>query len=202
MTEPLPFAARLILAWVVFFRVLFDGVFARRVDQLKSGALDAGLLPSGEEETGRKPPPRDEPAPSERASAPPREESLVRQEGALLLLSVLQREGRLVDFVRQDIATFDDADVGTAARVVHEGCRKALDAVLQLTPVRADAEGAKVTVEADETGAAVKLTGDVRGAAPFSGTLRHKGWKATQVSLPSPTKGHDMTIVCPAEVEL
>lgn len=202
MTEPLPFTTRLVLAWVVFFRVLFDGSFARRVDRLRSNAADPGLLPPAEEEAGQNPPPDPEPSKPEVTVAPAREEALVREEGALLLLSVLQREGRLVDFVRQDITTFDDADVGTAARVVHEGCRKALDAHVELAAVRPDAEGTQVTVAAEETGAAVKLTGDIRGSAPFAGTLRHKGWKATKVSLPSPTKGHDMAIVCPAEVEL
>lgn len=200
MTEPLPFATRFVLAWVVFFRVLFDGVLARRVKQVADGGGEPGLLPEASDRGGRKSPPPPEPA--QAPGEPAKDDGKTRQEGALLLLSVLQQDGRLVDFLRQDIASFDDTEVGAAARVVHEGCRKVLDAHFDLSAVRADAEGAKVTVEADETGAAVKLTGNVRGAAPFTGTLRHKGWKATKVSLPSPTKGHDMTIVCPAEVEL
>ena len=41
-------------------------------------------------------------------------------------LAVLQERGRLVDFLMEDITTYDNAQVGAAARVVHEGCKAAL----------------------------------------------------------------------------
>src|SRR5262249_23557231 len=44
---------------------------------------------------------------------------------ALTLLAAFQREGRLVDFLQQEIAGFSDEEIGAAARVVHGGCRKA-----------------------------------------------------------------------------
>ena len=208
VTESIPFSSRVVLAWVAFFRILFDGVFARHVEELRSGQSEPALDTSEVGRGGRKPPP--EPArttaesepPPPREAAPKLDASKLRQEGALLFLSVLQQDGRLIDFLRQDVTSFDDAEVGAAARVVHEGCRKAVDAHVTLAAVRSEAEGATVTVGQDETAALVKLTGNVRGSAPFEGKLLHKGWRATKVTLPTPTKGHEMTVLCPAEVEL
>jgi hypothetical protein len=38
-------------------------------------------------------------------------------------LATLQDRGRLVDFLMEDITTYNDAQVGAAARVVHGGCK-------------------------------------------------------------------------------
>src|SRR5262245_47690010 len=95
----LPFFTRLWFAWVCFFRVLFDGAFAARAWRAREPELVKAVVP------------KKEPAP---ADSPPSTTS------ALQLLGLLQREGRLVDFVQQDIAGFADAEVGAAARVVHE----------------------------------------------------------------------------------
>jgi hypothetical protein len=116
---------------------------------------------------------------------------------ALLLLSVLQREGRFVDFALQDISSFSDADIGVAARVVHDGCRKVLSSI---EPVRPEDEGSLVTIE--ETGPSVVLIGNVTGKGPWSGTLRHKGWRATKLSLPEATREHERDLIAPAEVEI
>src|SRR5258708_33455175 len=50
--------------------------------------------------------------------------SLAKQPGSpsgapLRLLSVLQREGRLVDFLLEDIQAYPDAQVGSAVRYIH-----------------------------------------------------------------------------------
>lgn len=121
---------------------------------------------------------------------------------ALQLLSLLQREGRLVDFLEQDIASFPDADVGVAARVVHEGCRKAMRAHAEIEPVRLEAEGASVSLEAGFDADTVKLVGDVKGEPPYAGVLRHRGWRAKKLTLPSLVGGHDAHVLAPAEVEL
>ena len=44
---------------------------------------------------------------------------------AIQLLALLQREGRLVDFLREDLGSYSDAQIGAAARDVHAGavCR-------------------------------------------------------------------------------
>jgi hypothetical protein len=125
-----------------------------------------------------------------------------RTDAALQLLALFQREGRLVDFLEQDVTTFPDADVGAAARVVHEGCRKALRAHAKLAPVRQEEEGTRVTLAAGFAPAEVKLSGNVAGAGPYSGILRHRGWRALDLTLATPTATHDATILAPAEVEI
>jgi hypothetical protein len=120
---------------------------------------------------------------------------------ALQLLGLLQREGRLVDFLQQDVTTFSDAEVGAAARVVHAGCRKALLAHATVVPVREEAEGSTVEVAAVDP-PRIKLTGNVQGAPPYRGVLRHRGWRAERFDLPRPIDQHDFTILAPAEVEL
>jgi hypothetical protein len=85
---------------------------------------------------------------------------------------------------------------------VYSGCRKALQAHLKLAPVSERKEGDMVTLEAGFDPHAFRLTGNVVGSPPFKGTLKHRGWKVVEVSLPEPPKGYDGTIVAPAEVEL
>jgi hypothetical protein len=121
---------------------------------------------------------------------------------ALQLLALLQREGRLVDFVEEDLTGFRDADIGAAARTVHAGCKRAIDEYFRLEPVLREPEGAQVTVERGFDPAAVRLTGTVVGEGPFRGSLRHHGWRAREVKLPPVADGQDATLVAPAEVEL
>jgi hypothetical protein len=120
---------------------------------------------------------------------------------ALHVLALLQRDGRLVDFLAEDLTGFSDAEIGAAARTVHSGCKKALEAYLELEPVFRDPEGATVTVDAGFDPAAVRLTGNVVGAPPFKGALRHHGWRATRAAFP-PVPPQDPKIIAPAEVEL
>ncbi|MGR9036698.1 MAG: DUF2760 domain-containing protein [Gammaproteobacteria bacterium] len=123
-------------------------------------------------------------------------------DAALQLLGLLQNQARFLDFIKEDIAGYSDADIGVAARVVHEGCNKAIDEHFTLTPVRSESEGSKITLPKGFDAASVRLTGNIVGEAPFSGTLIHKGWQVTSVSLPKLTQGHNPNIIAPAEVEL
>ena len=120
----------------------------------------------------------------------------------LAVLGLLQREGRLIDFLREDVAAFSDADIGAAARVVHAGSRKILDQYLTLEPVLKDAEGATVTVPAGFDAERIRLTGNVAGQPPFRGSLKHHGWVATSVRLPQVSPTLDPRVIAPAEVEL
>ena len=223
----LDFVTRLWFAWACFFRVLFDGAFAARAFAVRAAlpashaasepaaTRDDDALADAEAAEARAGEARAREAVREletklanaearaeqEASARAESAAEAREEGALLVLSLLQREGRLVDFLQQDVAGFDDADVGTAARVVHEGCKKALASHATLAPVRTEREGGPVEIAEGDV-ARVKLVGDVRGAAPFKGVLRHKGWQVVELTLPVPTAGHDARLVAPAEVEL
>lgn len=188
MTETsLSLPSRLWLSWVAWFRVLSDGRYAARVAALANEAPPAEALPAPVTAPVAPPPP---PAAS-RASA---------EDGALQLLALLQREGRLVDFVEQDVTTFSDQDVGAAARLVHEGCRRALHAHARVVSVRTEAEGTSLRLE--QPSQEVKLVGNVAGAAPFRGVLRHRGWKVEELRLPTLIGGHDPKVVAQAELEL
>ncbi len=179
----LPFLTRLWFAYAVFFRVLFDGQYAAELRSPKA-------LPPAE----NTPPKRVEPAQAE-----PQVKSV---DSALQLLALLQREGRFVDFLEEDVASFGDADIGAAARVVHSGCRKALRDHVKLQPLRKEEEGVKVTLPEPFDTQEVKLTGNVTGKGPFTGTLRHRGWRAAEITLPTAIADHDAHILAQAEVEL
>jgi hypothetical protein len=190
--ETLSLATRLWFAWLCFFRVLFDGSFAARVWSARKALELPAPTPPASPGSDARPSPAAAPAP---APLPDAVE-------ALQLLSLLQREGRLVDFLQQDIASFPDADVGAAARVVHDGCRRALRAHATIEPVRSENEGARVVLAAGFAPDEVKLTGSVGGEPPYKGVLRHRGWRATRLELPRIVGGHDAHVLAPAEVEL
>ena len=123
-------------------------------------------------------------------------------DSALQLLTLLQREGRFVDFVQQDITAFPDADVGAVARVVHTGCRKVLGTHLRIAAIRGEAEGQPVALEPGFDPNHIKLTGNVSGSGRLSGVLRHRGWQATEVHLPVVVDRAGTAVLAPAEVEL
>lgn len=123
-------------------------------------------------------------------------------DSALQLLSLMQQEARLIDFLNEDVTAFSDEEVGAAARVIHAGGKKVLQDYIQLTPIRGEDEESRITIEADFNPQEVRLTGNVTGSAPFNGTLVHKGWKATAITLPKLAEQYDASIIAPAEVEL
>lgn len=140
------------------------------------------------------------PPPAELAAARPAEDSSDR---AVQLLALLQREGRLVDFFSEDIAPYQDDQIGAAVRELHAGCRKALAQYVTLEPVIDGEEDRPVTVEAGFDPASIKLVGNVTGRPPLRGLLRHRGWRVTGINLPSlPPQGTGRAVVAPAEVEI
>ncbi len=117
-------------------------------------------------------------------------------------LMILQKKGRLIDFLQEDINEFDDKQIGHAIREIHRGCKEALIEYMKIEPVRHEMEGQKVTVEAGFDPFSVRLTGNVAGEPPFRGVLRHCGWRVVKTSLPEISKGQDSGIIEPAEVEI
>jgi hypothetical protein len=120
----------------------------------------------------------------------------------LRLLALLQREGRLLDFLLEDIQTYPDADVGAAVRDIHRQCQTAIKEHLVLEPVLPRPERSEVEIPSGFDPAAVRLTGNVTGQPPFKGTLQHHGWRVKEIKLPPPPEGQDEFIIMPAEVEL
>ncbi len=176
--------SRISLAFGTFFSILSDGQFAARVQALRSGEQRA--------------------EPSAPAAAKPVTVPLTAAapDGALQLLGLLQREARFIDFIQEDVASYADTDVGAAARVVHEGCRRVLRDNFTINAVREEAEGSRLTLPAGFDAAAIRLTGNVVGQPPFTGSITHRGWRVSEVRLPRLAAGHDLRIVAAAEVEL
>ncbi len=203
------FFSRFWLAYIVFFKILFDGFYAKRINNLhppkalSDAVVDADTQAELENKLGK-----DErrihelEAELKAVKADASSAADARGDGALWLLGLLQKDGRFIDFLQQDIAGFDDAEVGGAARVIHDGCKQSLQKHVDLEPIRTEEEGGKVTLEEGYDAQAVKLTGNVSGKAPFTGTLRHKGWKASRVELPALLAEHDPKVLAQAEVEL
>jgi hypothetical protein len=167
---------RLGLAFRCFFRVL------------------AGKPPP-EEAFGRPPALLPAPAP---APEPPRPTS----DAAVQLLALLQKEGRLLDFLQEEIAGYGDDQVGAAVRSIHAGCRKVLAEHVGLAPVLAGEEESSVEVPRGFDPARIRLIGNVTGEPPFKGVLRHHGWRASALRFGALPAGFDPTVIAPAEVEL
>lgn len=121
---------------------------------------------------------------------------------SLHLLGLLQREGRLMDFFSEDLSLYDDAQIGAAARAVHESCKKLVEARLKPVAVIASEEGETVSVEPGFDPSAIRLSGNVAGSPPFKGVLRHRGWKASRYEMPELISQSDPRIIAPAEVEI
>ena len=121
---------------------------------------------------------------------------------AVQMLALLQRDGRLIDFLAEDVAPYPDTQLGAAVRTVHESCRQVLERYVKLEPVITSEEDQLVTVQAGFDPASIKVIGNVTGKPPLQGLLRHHGWRATQVNLPSLPEGTGRSVVAPAEVEI
>jgi hypothetical protein len=184
--EMMGFGTRLSYAFRCFFSVL------------SRGEIPAEIAPELVPELARATPVFER-APEFETPAPAPPESSDR---AVQMLALLQRDGRLIDFIAEDLAPYQDAQIGAAARDVHESCRKAIDHYLRLEPVIDSEEGQPVTVEPGFDPAAIKLIGNVTGRPPLRGLLRHRGWRVARVDLPPLPENEGRSIIAPAEVEV
>ena len=183
--------SRLMIAINVFLRVLRDPPFAERAKRM----LDE-VTPPPSSTTPLPPTAMRQTAAASAPAAPARSD-------ALALLSVLQREARLIDFLKEDIAPYADAQVGAAVRDVHRDAGAALERLFALKPVLDQPEGADVTIPGAVDSARLRLVGNLGGTPPGRGRLQHAGWQATKVELPQFTGGADTAkIVAPAEIEV
>lgn len=168
-------------AFRAFWRALTDDGFSQRVGSLLEGA-----------------PPAVAPTPTVAVTPKAPERS-----DALTLLAALQREGRLVDFLKEPIAGYSDAQIGAAVRDIHRDCVAVLDRVFALKPLLDQADASPVEVPSGFDAGKYRLTGKVAGQPPYRGTLRHPGWVATQIQLPEWSgQAASANVVAPAEVEI
>ncbi|SOY43566.1 DUF2760 domain-containing protein [Cupriavidus taiwanensis] len=194
MPDPnLSFFGRLSLAMGTFFAILGNRELAAGIRRLRQGETAVQAAPVTVPAPAPVAAPVAEPAPALKEASPV---------AALQLLGLLQRDARFVDFVEEDIARYADAEIGAAARLVHDGCRAVLREHFTIRPVRAEAEGSRVTLADGFDASAIRLTGNVVGSAPFHGAISHRGWKVEEVRLPRLAERHDASVIAPAEVEL
>jgi hypothetical protein len=181
---------RVVSAFQCFFSILLHG-------DIPSDTAQKLLKPAG-------------PVPQAPPSAPPSVAPLQEVQPlasemfnrAVQMLALLQRDGRLIDFLAENISAYPDAQLGAAVRTIHETCRQALARYVKLEPILDSAEDQPVTVQAGFDPAAIKLIGNVAGEPPLRGMLRHKGWRVKEVNLPPLPESAGRMIVAPAEVEL
>ena len=179
---------RIVLAFRAFFNLLFHGELS-----------DATMTELGL--SRRAPGPAQAAAPVKVAAAAPVAPAVQVTDGALQILSILQRDSRLIDFIMEDISGYSDDQVGAAVRGLHDQSREALGRYVTLAPVIDSVEGTSAkTPGGDPT--AVKFIGNVPAGVPPGGVLRHKGWRATKVDLPALPVKQDAAIIAPAEIEI
>jgi hypothetical protein len=155
-----------------WWRTVLDARFATKVDALLT------------------PPPAKDDKPARPSGVP------------LRMLALLQRDGRLLDFLLEDIQGYTDDQIGHAVRDIHEKCQEALREHLVLEPVLPQPEGETVEVAPGFDPSAIRLTGNVTGNPPFRGTLKHQGWRVKELKLNPPPEGQDELVLQSAEVEL
>ena len=118
------------------------------------------------------------------------------------MISLLQRDGRLVDFLEENLQSYEDAQIGAAVRNIQKTCQESLNRYMKPTAIIDRNEGEEITIEAGFDPAAIKLTGNVSGEPPFKGILQHRGWRTEKIELPTLSGTQDPGIIAPAEVEI
>ena len=167
---------RISLAFRSFFAILFGGSLPADIAQAFGYSKAAPVRPA--------------PAPKPQAGP---------ADGAVQILSILQRDARLIDFLMEDISGYSDDQVGAAVRDVQQQSRDALERYIRLQPVIDGVEGTFTKTEGMDP-ASVKFIGNVPASGKATGgTLRHKGWKAEGINLPTLPPGN---VLAPAELEI
>ena len=183
--------SRILLAFRAFFNILFGGALS------DTAMTELGLsrrTPAGS--TAAK-----SAAPAKAAAPAPVAPAVKTSDGALQILSILQRDSRLIDFIMEDISAYSDDQVGAAVRGLHDQSREALSRYVTLAPVIDSVEGTYAKTPGDDA-SAVKFIGNVPAGMPPGGVLRHKGWRAVKVELPALPAKQDAAIIAPAEIEI
>lgn len=199
------------MAFRCFFRLLFGGrlpaeAAAYLPEDARPALPEAGPAPAEPARPARPAEPAqlvEQEPPAPRAPARKSASSAEQHaEGALAFLALLQREGRLVDFLQESLDGYDDSDIGASVRDIHRGLRKVLGDYFRIEPVMPGQEDDTVNVPRGFDPGEVRLVGDVSGEPPFKGVLRHHGWRVVEVHLPALSEGVDRHVLAPAEVEI
>ncbi|MCU4677182.1 DUF2760 domain-containing protein [Catenovulum sp. 2E275] len=176
---------RLTSAFSYFFKILFQGEAKALAGVAKTQA---------------------EPSANNEQAAQNRPKFQHSQLPAVQVLNLFQANGRLIDFLKEDITPYSDADIGAAVRDIHAGCRKVLDKHFDVQPIIAKNEGDSVAVEAHFDPSKIELVGNLTSQnaseTGAQGLLVHKGWYAANTHLPTIADGQDQTVIAAAQVEV
>ncbi len=198
--------SRILLAFSSFFRLLFGGRLhpdaAKFLPEGSASKLPAPKAKAADSPAKAEAKASETPKPVPKSKRPSDEANKARSDGALLVLGLFQREGRLIDFLRESLDDYDDAAIGAAVRDIHRGCKKVLGEHVDIEAVMPGDEDDSVSVPKGFDPGEIKLIGTVDGEPPFKGVLRHHGWRATKIKLPSLAEGVDRQVLAPAEVEI
>src|SRR5262252_1500295 len=153
-------STRISFAFRCFFSLLFQGKIPQDMLEALTGSA-AEVAPS--------PIARTPPASTKVRGDAPNPEAVDR---AVQMLALLQRDGRLVDFLEEDVSSYPDGQLGAAVRSIHTSCRQVLERYIKLEPILSSEEGQPVTVPVGFDLAAIKLVGsNVTGEPPIRGLL-------------------------------
>lgn len=186
------------LAFKAFFAVLFrkDAAEAVRMALQATDTIKKLEPPFDTKKQGL--PAQQVPGPAGREPQP----SLSKRSEALTLLSSLQREARFLDLVSEPLDSFDDAQIGAAAREVIRDCKKSLDRMFGIEPLSSSDEGTVCELPKDLSAVKYRVMGKA-ASSPASGVVAHRGWKATRCQLPTWTGStDDGWVLAPIEVEV
>jgi len=170
---------RIALAW----RILVNGKFAAKVNNLLEAKPTAIAIA----------------APAPKAVTVPKP----LRNDAVSLLAAFQREGRLIDFLKEPIDSYTDAQIGAAVRDIHRDCGTVLERQFGIRPVLEQSEGSIVELSPRTNAGRIKLSGKAGDGTAASGRLVHHGWQSTKCELPVWTgDAETASVIAPAEVEV
>lgn len=176
---------RIILAFKVFFKTLFSGVYADSIRKLQSEELQSPPKPAKKEI----PQPAPKPKPS--------------RSDAITLLAALQREARFLDIVKEPLGDYSDEQIGSAARDVLRDTGKVLERFFDIQPLTDAEEGATIEAPENHDPQRYHLIGNVSGDGPMQGQLTHHGWVASQCEVPKWNgKSESRNIIAPIEIQV
>lgn len=183
--------ARISTAFRAFFGSLFNADTAAKLTAALNS--ETALLT----ETPKPAAPAETPKPKPPVEPPP------ARSDAVTVLAALQREARLIDFVKEPLTALSDQQIGAAVRDIHQNLATAIDRLFSVQPLRSEDEGTAVTVPKGFDAGEYQLVGNVAGDPPFNGTLTHHGWKVGQLNVPKWSGSKSAAnVIAPAEVEL
>ena len=188
---------RIFTAISVFFKILFNGKFNKKLSEIEPNIIKIASLEKELE--------------SEQArlnldiqklkNAPKLEDHSSLDECACALLSLLQKEARLIDFIQEDLSDVDDQQMGSVSKLIHKDLNRVFSQYVKIEAVADVNEGESIHIAEGYSNREFKLIGNVDVKAPFDGVLRHKGWLVSKMNLPKRAKKDQTRVIMAAEVE-